>query len=568
MEAPVTLFMDVHHLPPDVTPEMVANAHMRDVEAQEKHGVHYHGYWHDNDAHTVSCLVEGPSRDACDAVHREANGLEADEIIEVTSQGMAAFLGRIALSPSGVALLPNGKPDSGLRVLLFTQLDNLAAVGSRFGDDGALRLIQYHDRVLHRNVAKHDGREVKHTGDGAMLSFTSAFAAVQCALDILRECGESVEDAELPRPSLRLGMAAGEPVARHQSLFGVAVDQARAICAAARPGEILVSSAVRELCAGKGLHFAPPTTVRLAGVEEPVAVAAVAATAGQVKGRTADGGAKRADEGPRLEDALGSRYVVEREIGRGGGGTVYCAKDVRYDRKVAIKVLPAEMARMLGADRFLQEIRVSANLTHPNIVALYDSGEADDVLYYVMPLLHGETLREVITRERQMPVDRAIDIAQNVARGLEHAHRQGVIHRDIKPENIFLHEGQPIILDFGIALALATAGADRLTHPGSFLGTLAYMSPEQAAGDRDLDARADVYALGSVLYEMLAGDPPFTGSNVQSVIAKILHETPSRLTRLRPSVPANVDDAVHRAIAKVPADRFSSAGEFAAALTT
>ncbi|MFN2400225.1 MAG: protein kinase [Gemmatimonadaceae bacterium] len=408
---------------------------------------------------------------------------------------------------------------------------------------------------------------MKHTGDGAMLSFASASGAIQCALDIQRECGEKVDDAELPCPSLRIGIAAGEPVARHQSLFGVAVDQARAICAAARPGEILVASAVRELCAGKGLHFAPLTTVRLTGVEEPVAVAAVAATAGQIKGRSADGGATLVNEGPRLEDALGSRYVVERELGRGGGGTVYCAKDVRYDRKVAIKVLRAEVATVLGADRFLQEIRVSANLTHPNIVALYDSGEADDVLYYVMPLLQGETLREVITRERQLPVDRAIAIAQNVARGLEYAHRQGVIHRDIKPENVFLHEGQPIILDFGIALALATAGADRLTHPGSFLGTLSYMSPEQAAGDRELDARADVYALGCVLYEMLAGDSPFTGSNAQSVIAKILHETPSRLVRLRPSVPANVDDAVQRAIAKVPADRFSSAGEFAAALT-
>jgi len=563
----VTLFMDIHHLPPEVTPAMLADAHMRDVEAQEKHGVHYHGYFHDNNAQTVSCIVEGPSREACEAVHREAHGLPAEDIIEVSPEGVRAFIGGVVLSPAGVALLPNGAPDTGLRVLLFTHLDNLAAIGSRFGDDGALRLVQNHDSIVHRNIAKHDGREVKHRGDGAMLSFASASGAVQCALDIQRECGEKVDDAELPRPWLRIGIAAGEPVARHQSLFGVAVDQARAICAAARPGEILVASAVRELCAGKGLHFTHLTTVRVTGVEEPIAVAAVAATAAQIKGRSADGGATLVNEGPRLEDALGSRYLVERELGRGGGGTVYCAKDVRYDRKVAIKVLHAEVATVLGADRFLQEIRVSANLTHPNIVALYDSGEADDVLYYVMPLLHGETLREVITRERQLPVDRAIEIAQNVARGLEYAHRQGVIHRDIKPENIFLHEGQPIILDFGIALALATAGADRLTHPGSFLGTPAYMSPEQAGGDRDLDVRADVYALGCVLYEMLAGDPPFTGSNVLSVIAKILHETPSRLARLRPSVPANVDDAVHRAIAKVPADRFSSAGEFAAALT-
>jgi class 3 adenylate cyclase len=549
--------MDIHHLPADVTPQMLEHAHKLDLEVQEKHGVQYHGYWYDKDARTVACLVEGPNREACDAVHREAHGLVAENIIEVTSPGVTAFLGGGAISPSGVALLPNGTPDTGLRVLLFTQLDNLAAVGSRFGDEGALRLVQHHDDVVRRNVAKHGGREVQHTGDGAMLSFASASAAVQGALDIQRECGENVDDAELPRPSVRIGMAAGEPVARHQSLFGVAVDQARAICAAARPGEILMSSSVRELCAGKAFNFAPPKMVRLTGVEEPVTVVAISGTAG----------AQRTGEPSRLKDALGSRYVVERELGRGGGATVFLAKDARYDREVAIKVLRAELAEMLGADRFLHEIRVSAKLTHPNIVALYDSGEANGVLYYVMPLLHGETLREVITRERQLPVDRAIEIIRNVAKGLDHAHRQGVIHRDIKPENIFLHEGQPVILDFGIALALATAGADRLTQAGSFLGTPAYMSPEQAAGDRDLDVRADVYALGCVLYEMLAGDPPFTGSNLQSVIAKILHETPARIARLRPSVPAHVDEAVNRAIAKVPADRFSSAGDFAAALT-
>jgi serine/threonine-protein kinase len=357
-------------------------------------------------------------------------------------------------------------------------------------------------------------------------------------------------------------MAAGEPVAQHAGLFGVAVDQARAITRAARPGEILVSLSVQALCAGKGLAFDPAPAVALPGSDDSLAVAVARDPASPVP--TAPGGGP-GDDPRRLQAALAGRYDLEHELGRGGMATVHLARDVRHDRRVAIKVLRAELAAVLGKDRFLQEIRVAAQLTHPHIVALYDSGEAGGILYYVMPSLEGETLRARMEGERQLAVDHAVEIARGVAAALDYAHRKGVVHRDIKPENILMHEGQPMVLDFGIALAVTQAGGNRLTEPGIALGTPAYMSPEQAVGD-PVDPRADIYALGCVLYEMLAGEPPFTASNVQGLIAKIVADRPTRLARLRPDVPTHVEQAVHRALAKAPADRFASARAFAVAL--
>jgi serine/threonine-protein kinase len=218
----------------------------------------------------------------------------------------------------------------------------------------------------------------------------------------------------------------------------------------------------------------------------------------------------------RLKAALADRYAVEREIGSGGMATV---------------------AAVLGADRFLNEIRVTANLHHPNIVQLYDSGEADGDLYYVMPFVEGESLRDKIDRERQLSVEEAVSITRAVAEALDYAHRRDVIHRDIKPDNIMLHEGTPMVADFGIALAVAHVAGDRITATGLSVGTPSYMSPEQATGDREARPTTDIYALGSVLYEMLAGDPPFTGSNVQAVVAKIVGETPVKLRTIRDTVP-------------------------------
>ena len=269
----------------------------------------------------------------------------------------------------------------------------------------------------------------------------------------------------------------------------------------------------------------------------------------------------------RLKDALASRYLIEREIGHGGMATVYLAADIRHARHVAVKVFRPEVAVILGAERFLHEVRVTAKLQHPHILPLFDSGEADGFLFYVMPYVRGESLRNKLNREKQLPVEEAIGIVGDVAAGLQHAHGHGVIHRDIKPENILLAEGQALVMDFGIALALSAAGGERITETGMALGTPHYISPEQLTADRVPDARTDIYSLGCVLYEMLTGDPPHAGSTVQAVISKVIAETPPRLRALRETVPEHVETAVHKALAKLPADRFSSASLFVEALT-
>src|SRR5215212_3794439 len=273
------------------------------------------------------------------------------------------------------------------------------------------------------------------------------------------------------------------------------------------------------------------------------------------------------DEVARVTSAVADRYQIDREIGRGGMATVYLARDIRHNRNVALKVLNPELGAVLGVERFLAEIRVTANLQHPNLLPLFDSGEVDGLLYYVMPFVEGESLRARLDREKQLPVDDAVHIAVAVANALDYAHGHGVIHRDLKPENILLQHGQPVIADFGIALAVSNAGGQRVTQTGLSLGTPQYMSPEQATGDRQIDGRTDIYSLGAVLYEMLAGDPPHTGSTVQAVIAKVLIDKPQPLTLVRETVPPHVDAAIQRALAKLSADRWPTAREFAEALT-
>jgi eukaryotic-like serine/threonine-protein kinase len=264
--------------------------------------------------------------------------------------------------------------------------------------------------------------------------------------------------------------------------------------------------------------------------------------------------------------SLADRYRIERELGAGGMATVYLAHDLRHDRDVAIKVLHSDLGAALGAERFLSEIRTTARLQHPHILPLLDSGDAEGLLYYVMPVVTGESLRARLERERQLPIADAVRLACEIASALDYAHRHGVIHRDIKPENILLHDGQAQVADFGIALAVQSAGTQRLTQTGLSLGTPQYMSPEQAMGERVIDARADIYALGAVTYEMLTGEPPFTGASVQAVVARLISEEPRPLAVQRKSIPDYVDGAVMRALEKLPADRFASAAEFAAAL--
>jgi eukaryotic-like serine/threonine-protein kinase len=268
----------------------------------------------------------------------------------------------------------------------------------------------------------------------------------------------------------------------------------------------------------------------------------------------------------RLATALADRYRLGRELGQGGMATVYLAEDLKHGRKVAIKVLHPELSAIIGGERFLAEIRVTANLQHPHILGLIDSGDADGLLYYVMPYVAGETLRGRLVREKQLPVDDALRLTKEVASALDYAHRQGVVHRDIKPENILLQDGAALVADFGIALAVQQAGGSRMTETGMSLGTPAYMSPEQAMGERDLGPRSDVYALGAMAYEMLAGEPPFTGPNSQAIIARVLTETPAPLRPRRATVPPDVEAALLTALQKLPADRWASAREFSDAL--
>ena len=268
----------------------------------------------------------------------------------------------------------------------------------------------------------------------------------------------------------------------------------------------------------------------------------------------------------RLTAALADRYRIERELGQGGMAIVYLAQDLKHDRKVALKVLKPELAAVLGAERFVQEIKTTAALSHPHILPLFDSGTADGFLFYVMPYIQGETIREKLTRETQFGVDEAVRVAREIADALDYAHRHGVIHRDIKPENILLHDGRPMVMDFGIALAVSAAAGGRMTETGLSLGTPHYMSPEQATAEKEITARSDVYSLASVLYEMLTGNPPHVGSSAQQVIMRIITEAPRPVTEVRKTVPPNVADAVARALEKLPADRFDSARAFAEAL--
>jgi tRNA A-37 threonylcarbamoyl transferase component Bud32 len=274
-----------------------------------------------------------------------------------------------------------------------------------------------------------------------------------------------------------------------------------------------------------------------------------------------------------LNAALAGRYEVEREIGAGGMATVYLAHDRKHARKVAIKVLHAELAAALGAERFLHEIKVTANLQHPHILGLIDSGLIGDDAgalagrpYYVMPFVEGQSLRQRLKQEQQLPLADAVRIATEVAGAIDYAHRRGVIHRDIKPENILLHDGSAIVADFGIALAVTEAGGSRMTQTGLSLGTPSYMSPEQAMGERVITAKSDIYALGAVCYEMLSGEPPFTGPTVQAILARVMNEEPRSLSGQRRSVPSHVAAAVSQALEKVPADRFATAHDFAEAL--
>jgi serine/threonine-protein kinase len=274
-----------------------------------------------------------------------------------------------------------------------------------------------------------------------------------------------------------------------------------------------------------------------------------------------------------LADALRDRYVIDRELGRGGMATVWLARDLKHDRLVAIKVLRPDLVAALGPERFLLEIRLTAQLQHPHILSLLDSGRVPDasseggLCYYVMPYVEGESLRGRLQREGQLPLDDALRLTRQVAEALDYAHHLGVVHRDIKPDNILLSRGHALVADFGIALALSQAGGERLTETGLSVGSPGYMSPEQSMAEPRIDGRSDQYSLACVLYEMLAGEPPYTGPTAQAIIAKRLADPIPSIRRLRAEVPGHVDAAIRRALARAPADRFPSTAELSAALS-
>ena len=268
-----------------------------------------------------------------------------------------------------------------------------------------------------------------------------------------------------------------------------------------------------------------------------------------------------------LTSALADRYLLERELGAGGMATVFLAHDPRHNRKVAVKVMHHDLATLIGPERFLKEIETTANLQHPNILPLFDSGRVAGTVFFVMPYLEGESLRRRLDRDTQLPVADAIRIATEIAAGLDYAHRRGVVHRDVKPDNVLFHDGRAMVADFGIALARSDAeGGSRLTRAGVSLGTPEYMSPEQISGEHKVDPRSDIYSLGAVLYEMLSGRPPFSGPSVQAIYTQIITDDPEPLVHERKATPPHVDAAVRRALEKLPADRWQTAGEFAQAL--
>src|SRR5512144_1798572 len=270
----------------------------------------------------------------------------------------------------------------------------------------------------------------------------------------------------------------------------------------------------------------------------------------------------------KLRDALSHSYAIDRELGKGGMATVYLAQDTKHDRVVALKVLHPDLAATLGPDRFLREIKLAARLNHPHILPLFDSGQADGFLYYVMPYVEGESLRERLDRDHQIPIEEAVHHGRSIASALDYAHRQGVVHRDIKPENVMLYEGEAMVMDFGIAKAVSSAGTETLTQTGMMIGTPAYVSPEQAAGETNLDGKSDQYSLACVIYEMLSGERPFSGATPQAVMAKRFSEMPKPLRTIRSSIPESVERAVTKAMAIEASGRYSTAAQFGQALAS
>ena len=453
-----------------------------------------------------------------------------------------------------------------LLAVMFTDVVGYTALMQR--DEEAAKIVRRrHRQVLEAALGVGRGELLQYLGDGSLSTFPSVADAVRAAIQVQRELG-----IEPPIP-LRIGIHQGDISYDTQGAYGDSVNIAARIQSLGAPGSILLSAKARDEIKNQAdISTTGLGVFELKNVTEPVEVHAVVSdtlvvpTRSDVLEKVRSTPGEAAEVVVRLNTALTGRYRIERELGEGGMAKVYLADDLKHERKVALKVLKPALAAAVGADRFLAEIKTTANLQHPHILPLFDSGEADGFLFHVMPYVEGESLRDRLDRETQLPVDEAVRIATDIAEALDYAHRQGVIHRDIKPANILLSGGRPLISDFGIALAVSTAGADRLTETGMTLGTPYYMSPEQATADLDPGARSDIYSLGCVLFEMLVGEPPYTGSTAQAILGKIVAGPTPKVTAVRPTVPHHVEDAILQALERVPADRQSTARQFAETL--
>ena len=453
-----------------------------------------------------------------------------------------------------------------LLAVMFTDVVGYTALMQR--DEEAARIVRRrHREVLEAPVSANGGDLLQYLGDGSLTMFPSVGDAVRAAIEVQRGLRQE------PVVPLRIGIHQGDISYDTQGAYGDSVNIASRIQSLGTAGGILLSAKAHdEIKNQPDITTTPLGEFELKNVEGSLEVYGIVSDVLAVPTRSdllkqiRLRPATESDAIIRLNTTLQGRYRIQRELGQGGMATVYLADDLRHERKVALKVLKPELAAVVGAERFLAEIKTTANLQHPHILPLFDSGEADAYVFYVMPYVEGESLREKLNREHQLPVDEAVRIASEVADALQAAHEQDVVHRDIKPANILLSRGSPLVADFGIALAVGVAGGDRLTETGLSLGTPHYMSPEQATGDQTVGPPTDIYALGCVLYEMLVGEPPYTGSTPQAVLGKIIAGKPVSVMEERPSVPANLDAAIRKSLEKLPADRFTSALGFTQAL--
>jgi eukaryotic-like serine/threonine-protein kinase len=455
-----------------------------------------------------------------------------------------------------------------LAAVWFADISGYTALSGR-DEDAALEVVAELQALSTTHVESHGGRIVKFIGDAVLATFESTDSAIRTALE-LQTAFRASDVVGLHGTAICIAVHVGEIAeAADGDVYGDGVNVASRIQSVAKAGTVVASDSAARLVDNRSDFVVRSVgTHQFKGVKRPVEVFIISEQIEQETLDTEPSSAPLAMTTERFAAALSGRYAIERELGEGGMATVYLADDLKHNRKVAVKVLKPQLAAVIGAERFLAEIKTTANLQHPNILPLFDSGQADFFVFYVMPYVEGESLREKLDREHQLPVDEAVRLATDIAEALGAAHENGIVHRDIKPANILLSRGRPLVADFGIALAANAAGSSRLTETGLSVGTPQYMSPEQTTGESHIDARSDIYSLAAMLYEMLAGEPPYSGRTAQVVMAKRLTQPVPSVRHIRNRVPESVDAAIQRALAPLPADRFATTSEFTAELTS